>query len=122
MATRLRPIRAIGLREQKTWMELFHPSFVCEVEDRPTGVVLVCRGRLQPTPISDTYSVCIEYRVGASPRAYVESPELRRRDPDERQPHTYKDGDICLFRTDFTTESKLAQTIVPWLMHWLFFL
>jgi len=102
-------------------MEMLHPGFCCEIVRLPTGTVLICRGSLRPTPLSDTYAIRIEYRVGASPRAWVESPELQRRNPDERQPHTYKNGDLCLFYADFTPEHQIARTIVPWIMHWLFF-
>ncbi|HEV7300645.1 MAG TPA: hypothetical protein VGN72_14870 [Tepidisphaeraceae bacterium] len=121
MVTRYAPIRAIGLHEQAAWMERLHPGFTREIIKEPTGTILVCRGQLQPTPINDIYTVRIEYRVGGKPKAWVESPELQRRKPDERQPHTYMHGDLCLYYADFTSECVLATTIVPWIMHWLFF-
>ena len=83
--------------------------------------MLVCRGPVRPTPMNDVYEARIEYATGAVPVTFIDSPALQRRDPEERIPHTYQGDRPCLFRRDFKPDSKIATTVVPWLMYWLFF-
>jgi hypothetical protein len=102
-------------------MRIMHPQFHTHIENQAGRKVLICRGRVHPTPINDVYESRIEYAAGAVPVTFIESPILQRRKPDERIPHTYAGDRPCLFRRDFRPESRLATTIVPWLMYWLFF-
>jgi len=84
----------------------------------------VCRGNLQPTPVSETYKVRIEYAIKNAPKVWVESPKLRRRIEAERIPHTYDDDRPCLYLPSagyWRSDKKLAQTIIPWLCLWLFY-
>lgn len=102
-------------------MNLLHPQFECAIVSRSGGKVLVCRGLLRPTLISDEYRARIEYVTRLKPKIWIESPALERRRPDERIPHTYADDRPCLFKEDFRSDMAIAQTIVPWLSLWLVF-
>jgi hypothetical protein len=76
---------------------------------------------LQPTPISTTYTVLINYRLGRHPRVYVTNPELVVR-PDEALPHTFtQDGSLCLYYDEFSpSQDFIAHALVPWASEWLF--
>lgn len=100
---------------------MLQPDFRCRCIKRPTGTFLVCRGELQPTALSHTYRVRVEYQCGRRPQVWIESPALLRRKPDERIPHTFADDRPCLFKHDFRSDQVLARTIIPWLAMWLFF-
>ncbi len=102
-------------------MWILHPGFRCAIERRPNGTVLVCRGEVQPTALSERYRVRLEYRTRQRPQVWVESPKLLRRKQNERIPHTFADDRPCLFRFSFHSDMWLARTIVPWLEMWLFF-
>ncbi len=96
------------------------PSFECSI----VHGLFICHGSLQPFSFTAVYRVRIEYRVGYWPKAWVEEPKLRRRQPDEPIPHTYDDDLPCLFYTrsnEWTSDKAIAMTIVPWLLQWLFF-
>jgi len=102
-------------------MQVLHPGFRCRIKRRPNGTILLCRGELQPTALSERYHVRIEYRTGRRPQVWVESPKLLRRREDERIPHTFSDDRPCLFKHDFRSDMWLGRTVVPWLQLWLFF-
>lgn len=114
--------RSAGLspREQSAWMRDIHPTFSCRVG----GGRLVCRGAIQPTPLSHTYHVRVEYEAGRNPSVWVETPRLRRRQAGERIPHTYSDNEPCVFLPgsgEWRSDKKIALTVVPWLSTWLFY-
>lgn len=60
----------VGIHEQLAWMKREHPGFRCRIEQG----LLICRGHVQPTELNEVYSVRVEYRVGYSPKAWVEEP------------------------------------------------
>jgi hypothetical protein len=105
-------------------MQREHPGFEISVHDG----ILKARGLVQPSELHETYQVRLEYRVWDSPKVYVEQPKLKRIKPDERIPHTYLDDDEterpCLYLPqtgEWSSEKKIALTIIPWLSMWLFF-
>jgi hypothetical protein len=78
-------------------------------------------GPLQPTPLSPTYTVSVEYRFTNSPQVYVLDPKL---DPGhrERLPHVYTGDRLCLYTPgtgEWNRSMNLAQTIIPWAAEWL---
>jgi hypothetical protein len=86
----------------------------------------VHRGRLvwavevQPSPLSVTYTVGFEYRVGRDPRVTVIDPPLKRCD-DEPLPHVYGNDDLCLYYNEFDEMKDLiVDTVVPWVSEWLY--
>lgn len=121
METKSAPISTVGLPEQRLWMERLHPQFENRIEHRPGGTFLISRGVVQPTEMNDRYGLRIEYRTRKPPKTWVDYPALMRRDPGERVPHTYRDGSLCLYRSEFHSDMLIARTIVPWSMLWLMF-
>lgn len=113
--------RTLSVHEQYAYMRQICPGFSCKVRRGK----LSCEGSLQPFPFTKKYKVRINYQVGEQPEVQVVNPSLRRRQPNESIPHTYK-GDLpCLFfppnRSEWSSEKILAETIIPWLALWLFY-
>lgn len=76
---------------------------------------------IQPTRLSDTYTISLDYTLEASPRVFVKKPELQDRDG-KKAPHRYKDGSLCLYLPsagDWQRHMFLRDTIVPWTSEWL---
>ena len=111
--------RTLGIRDQEARFRSTYPAFATSRQRRN---VLVCRGKVQPTALSDTYLVRISYEIGRTPQVYIDEPLLQRRDPHERIPHTYDGDRPCTFRphVDWRSDRNLA-VIVPWVSMWLFF-
>jgi hypothetical protein len=84
---------------------------------------------LQPTQISCEYFCRIELSIGGcEPRAYVLSPDLQELAGGKRPPHVYDHVDgvtrLCLYyptSNEWTTQSWLSKTMVPWTISWLRF-
>jgi len=99
------------------------------------GILLDRRTRLRfdfsvrPTLISREYFCRIELRSrGYDPEAYVLSPDLQELAGGERPPHIYDHINgitrLCLFypqSNEWTTQSWLSDTMVPWTISWLRF-
>lgn len=80
------------------------------------------RAALSPTPMSERYTVCLEYSLEMPPKVRVVEPMLKERDGEEL-PHVYSDGSLCLFYPsagEFTRDRFLIHTVVPWTSEWLF--
>lgn len=114
--------RILSVNEQYAYMRRICPDFTCKVQN---GGRFSCKGTVQPFPFTKKYKVRITYKVGESPKIQVDSPPLRRRQPDEPIPHTYEGPRPCLFlpsdQSEWSGEKILAETIVPWLGLWLFY-
>jgi hypothetical protein len=87
---------------------------------------LVWRYRTSPTPLSREYGVCIIYRLGDSPKVFVDQPDLSALAEGRRLPHVYeqKPTRLCLYlpRTgEWVNTMRIDQTIVPWTALWLFY-
>ena len=79
---------------------------------------LTWTGKLRPSPLSREYTVRVTYRVGEFPRVKT-IPPLESR-PSEPLPHFYREGLLCLHRTqDWSPDMLIADTIVPWASEWL---
>lgn len=110
--------RPINLGLQMIALKRAFPDSECTVKRNR----LRWRGSLAPTPMSETYSVRLEYTLEKSPRVHVEYPALVERDGEEL-PHVYPDGALCLYYPragEFSKRLFLAQTVVPWTSEWLF--
>lgn len=101
------------------------PGFDVTLRDE----LLVVRGTVIPSPITQAYRVRIEYREGKTPDVFVEEPQLSRRprEPDKPIPHTYDSGTpgkerpCCFYpAVDWDGTRHIATTVIPWLMSWLF--
>src|SRR5690349_15590268 len=87
-------IRSLSMRDQRARFRVAYPGFTTHL----SGNRLVCRGHIQPTPLSYDYLVKITYEFRGTPGVQIEEPKLRRRNPDERIPHTYSGDEPCTFR------------------------
>lgn len=116
MATRF-PLRMLGLPEQNVRMAKL-PGF--RLVQRRSGS-MAWEGCLQPTPTSTIYKVQIRYSPPEWPKVFVIEPEMMRRTPEERIPHLYKEGNLCLFLPfghEWTGERSIVE-LVPWTSLWL---
>jgi len=114
--------RPIALVAQDFQIRQKFPSFVSKKLKETYCWV----GTLQPTPLSSTYTVEIDYTLGYLPKVYVLSPPLRSYDEKIKIPHIYEnDGPRpCLFlpgNKEWTGNKLIADTIIPWLSLWLFY-
>ena len=111
-------IRTISVREQAAWMKQHHASFECRVR----GGRMDCNGVVRPTPLSREYRVVISYECGCRPRVYVPGAQLKRRNAQERIPHTFSDSEPCLYyapAAEWRSDMKISASIIGWLSHWL---
>ena len=80
------------------------------------------RGVLQPSELSQLYTVQLLYRAGGNPRVFVRRPTLEAR-AGRKPEHLYPDGSLCLFhprRGEWLPSDVIAHTIIPWAAEWLF--
>lgn len=77
-------------------------------------------GDLQPTPLSATYSVRIDYTPHRpAPKVIVLRPTLRAEDVQDL-PHVYAEDRLCLcYPWQWDDARLIARTIVPWASEWL---
>ncbi len=83
---------------------------------------LAWRGVLQPSAVSDSYEVRVQYQVGWHPKVTVTAPTLEPNDLGIL-PHYYPNsGTLCLYdpqSCEWTSRMFLAATIIPWTAEWL---
>ena len=98
------------------------PSFDSRIIRRKK---LMCTGELQPDPSFSTYEVRITLEFKRYPVSRVLSPCLQRRSESDAIPHVFdgaKDPRPCLFyKQQWHGSMALSNTIVPWLLEWLYF-
>jgi hypothetical protein len=79
-------------------------------------------GTLQPTAMSDGYTIGLAYSVPGRPRIRVLSPELKIRSGYSRLPHIFPDGTLCVHTAwEWRADMIIAETIIPWTCAWLYF-
>jgi hypothetical protein len=113
-------ISTISIREQGAWIRTRYPAFRYKV----SGGLLVCKGELRPTPVSQVFAVEVRYHAGKWPRAFVPGGQLQPLKPEGRIPHSYGPTEPCLFYPhiqSWHSDMKLADTLIPWLCVWLAF-
>lgn len=97
----------------------------------PEGRMLDCKGKLvwqcylTPTPLSRSYKIQVEYRLGNAPRVRVVEPKLER-SPQGKLPHVYsvEEQRLCLYyppERQWTKEQHLSLTVVVWAAEWLYY-
>ena len=79
-----------------------------------------------PTPMSRSYCVRLNYRLGGPPRVVIERPNLAMLSSGRRLPHVYDQQPprLCLYRPttgEWVPSMRIDQTIVPWVVLWLFY-
>jgi hypothetical protein len=99
------------------------------------GVLLDCRKRLQfdftvqPTVLSRLYRCRLTLsRDGFDPKAYILNPDLQELASGKLPPHIYDHVEgrtqLCLYNPgsgEWTPQSWLAETMLPWTISWLRF-
>lgn len=116
------PRPALSQDQQAARIRLLFPQF--RVKRR--GGQLVIQGQIQPSPASRSYRVRITFRIGYSPRVYVESPELVSNANGDPPPHRFSlpGNPLCLFYTkgwEWSGHQYIADTIIPWASEYLLF-
>lgn len=108
----------LPLGAQIHYMKTDFPSFL------PTwkGQRVTWRGCLNPTPLSPSYPVRVQYDLGMSPRVYPAC-VLAGRDG-ASPPHVYPKGHLCLHQPkyrDWSASMPVSKTVVPWAALWFYF-
>lgn len=80
----------------------------------------------QPTPLSRIYRLRITYRQDDTPQVFVVDPDLIVLAGDRSLPHVYrqKPTRLCLYlpgAAEWLPTMRIADTIVPWAILWLFY-
>lgn len=87
---------------------------------------LIWRGTLQPTPLSESYDIKLEYNVGYHPNVFVENKKLELYPGKKNLPHVYSTEKqwLCIYyrkANEWTSQQLIAYTIIPWISEWLYF-
>lgn len=80
----------------------------------------------QPTPISRSYQLRLDYRLHEAPKIFVLEPRLTMLSEGRRVPHLYdqEQGRLCLYLPgtgEWHSRRLLADTMVPWAALWLLY-
>ena len=86
---------------------------------------MVWKGTLKPTPLSETYDIKLEYKVGYHPCVYVVNKKLEIYPGFKRLPHVYSTEKqwLCIYYRkayEWTSQQLIAKTIIPWISEWLY--
>ena len=85
-----------------------------------TGSGLDWTVQLQPSPLSVTYTVRLQYRLGSRPVITVVDPPLERR-KGEPLPHVFEGEQLCLYYDEFDdTKDLIAVVLMPWVCECLY--
>lgn len=77
-------------------------------------------GHLQPTRISETYTVRIDHAPPRRPEVTVVSPRLELPEGVDALPHVFPGERLCLsYPDEWNGRQLIARTIVPWASEWL---
>lgn len=78
-------------------------------------------GELQPSPLSETYKVRIEYTLNKRPVIQVLEPKLES-PPGEPLPHTFEGDTLCVYYPgEWSGDLAIEVTIIPWVSEWLLY-
>jgi hypothetical protein len=82
---------------------------------------LVWTVAIQPTPLSITYRVRVEFAPPNRPRVTVIDPPLERHKA-KALPHVFPGDELCLYLDEFDGRTDLlSDKIVPWISDWLYY-
>ena len=82
------------------------------------GKEIVFEGFLRPMPLSKAYKVRIEYKFRTRPTVILPEEDFSK----VRPPHTFKEGDLCLYHRKGSgawTSKKSISDLLPMIAHWL---
>lgn len=115
--------RNIPLRAQLEKLRRYFPASTFSVGNY--GNTFIWKALFQPSELSCSYEVKIEYILGTSPKVYVLSPNpLPLANGATRLPHVYnhEKQQLCLYygaEREWTPDKMIADTILPWISEWL---
>jgi hypothetical protein len=113
------PRTAVCLALQGLRLLATYPQFETRASSRQRAV---WRGTLQPTELSNVYTVEIAYTLAQRPDVRVLDPQLEVHPNRKRLPHVYPGNKLCLYTFgEWYPGLYIANTIVPWISLWLFF-
>lgn len=105
----------LNIPKQTLWLQ----------RDFPNGSIhkgqkrVVWSGRIQPSPLSQEYTIAICYSLGQRPMVKILEPELIKL-KGMSLPHVYKNDELCLyFPGQWNGETPITQSIIPWTSEWL---
>jgi hypothetical protein len=86
---------------------------------------LIWKGSLTPNPISETYDIKIEYKIGYHPCIYVINKKLDLFPNINKLPHVYDTNKqwLCLYfrkAHEWKNHNYISDTIIPWTSEWLY--
>ncbi|MFC2087086.1 hypothetical protein ACFLSA_02855 [Bacteroidota bacterium] len=90
-----------------------------------TSNKLIWKGTLKPTPLSDSYDIKLEYKIGFHPCIYVINKKLEFYPGEKTLPHVYSTEKqwLCIYyrkAREWTSQQLIADTIIPWTSEWLY--
>ncbi len=119
---RMIPKTCINLGSQQFHLDhLIHPQRSIIVNH-----CLIWEATLQPSAISRSYLIRLEYRLGQLPKIHVLKPDIVAEAKTEGRtlPHVFSGAKLCLFHPDYhewNSNMQLSDTVLPWISEWLFF-
>lgn len=108
----------LSLREQAYSIKTIFPQFEL-VSSSSNKIVMT--GNLQPTHLSCSYKIKLEYGLEGAPKVWVISPELKCY-KNQPIPHMYEQDRLCLFypkAKEWKRTMWISRTIIPWTSLWL---
>lgn len=101
--------------QESMFLKMF-PQFKRKKYNRDRHIIV--EGHLQPTPLSKTYRVKIDYIFKTRPMITLPEENFSS----ERPPHTFQEGDLCLYHKDgdgaWTSKNSMID-LIPMISHWL---
>ncbi len=119
MVSNIFPQRPIPLGEQIIMMKHYFPDFTFRWRNN----IVTWVGEIQPSLLSQCYTIKICYQRYKSPQVNVLKPQLTESSEGESIPHTYPGNRLCLYhpnKPEWNNQKYIAETIVPWSSLWLF--
>ena len=80
---------------------------------------VIFTGDLVIMPELPVYNVSVHYSFNASPKVFVNSPQLY-----DKCPHRYSDDSLCLYHRDnfkWNADKLVATMIMQWTIAWIYF-
>jgi hypothetical protein len=115
--------RPISMYAQGGMLRHYFPDSTLEIVRLGRG--LIWEGKLQPTELSMTYDIRIEYYAGKDPDVYVINPKPLTLAPNATKlPHIYSQEKqhLCIYHrriNEWNGGKMIAKTIIPWTSEWL---
>ena len=111
--------RFLTAMQQDQYMRVYFPQFRSSTNH---GSRIRWQGSLRPSPRSDLYGLEVCYEIPNRPVVRILSPRLSTWGEVKKQPHTFRDGSLCVHQAHEWHGNKLiAATIIPWTCLWLDF-